>query len=136
MLTGKKWAARNLALVVVTLALCKAGGANHVASSEWFEAVSDSDLCRAVSQLSGGDRCGQLHRVQGDRDKDRCPPYQYKDDNGNCVDKPGTEHHHGHHEPESGEECWDECLCREGQYPSGGSCSPCSYEGTVCTPRR
>ena len=72
-------------------------------------------------------------------DKDGCRCYQHKDDDGNCKDDPGTSHHHGHYEPEPGEQCWVivECLCREGQSPSGNSCTPCSYSGedTVCSSR-
>ncbi len=64
--------------------------------------------------------------------EDRCPPYQHRDDNGHCVDDPGVQHHHGHYDPEPGEQCWVECLCHEGEYPSGNSCSPCSYVGMVC----
>jgi hypothetical protein len=54
--------------------------------------------------------------------------------NGKCVDKPGTIHHSGDYEPVAGEECWVECLCYEGQYPTGESCSPCSFVGMVCIP--
>ena len=68
------------------------------------------------------------------QEKDECEkahPWQHKV-NGECVDKPDVHHYHGDHSPESGEECWIECLCHKGQYPSGNSCSPCSYVGTVC----
>jgi hypothetical protein len=51
------------------------------------------------------------------------------------VDNPGTTRHHDHYDPQPGEECWLECLCEDGQYPSGNSCSPCEYVDTVCTPR-
>jgi hypothetical protein len=67
------------------------------------------------------------------QDQDTCKPWQYRDENGDCVDKPHAHHFHGeHHEAEAGEECWVECLCEEGQYPGGDSCAPCSFVGTVC----
>lgn len=82
-----------------------------------------------------------LHRVtkttdhqasQGQDDKNQCHPWQEKDKNDNCVDKPGVEHHHGHYEPQKGEKCWVECLCKEGESPADSSCAPCSYVGVVC----
>jgi len=67
------------------------------------------------------------------QDQDKCDPWQYRDQNGDCVDKPHTHHIHGeHHAPEAGEECWVECLCEQGQYPANDSCAPCSFVGTVC----
>ena len=71
-------------------------------------------------------------RLMAQNDQEKCKPWQYRDDDGDCVDKPDVIHHHGHYEPHSGEQCWVECLCRDGQYPGGDSCSPCSYEGIVC----
>jgi|SRR5579864_1172494 len=72
-------------------------------------------------------------------DKDGCRCYQHKDDDGNCKDDPGTIHEPADYEPEAGEECWriTKCLCREGLYPRGNSCAPCSYAGeeTVCRSR-
>ena len=67
------------------------------------------------------------------RDEDTCRPWQYKDRDGNCVDRPGTVHHPGNYAPRPGEQCWIECLCYEGEYPTGNSCSPCSFVGMVCT---
>lgn len=68
------------------------------------------------------------------QEEDKCEkahPWQHTVD-GKCVDKPNVTHYHGDHSPGSGEECWIECLCYEGQYPGNNSCSPCSYVGTVC----
>jgi hypothetical protein len=65
----------------------------------------------------------------------KCDPWQEWDpDRERCADKPGTTHHHGHYEPGSNEQCWDECLCEEGTSPGAQSCSPCSFQGTVCIP--
>ena len=67
------------------------------------------------------------------KDQDKCDPWQYRDENGDCVDKPHVHHFHGeHHDAEGGEECWVECLCEEAQSPAGDSCAPCSFVGTVC----
>jgi|ERR1700682_5974377 len=71
------------------------------------------------------------------QEQDECErqhPWQHKV-NGACVDKPGVVHYHGNHSPEAGERCWIECLCRRGEYPSGNTCGPCSYVGTVCLRR-
>jgi len=66
-------------------------------------------------------------------DRDRCDPWQYRDDNGDCVDRPHVHHHlHVHYEPDAGEQCWIECMCEEGTYPSGNDCGGCSFVGTVC----
>src|SRR5947207_2141087 len=65
------------------------------------------------------------------RDQDKCQPWQRRDKDGDCVDNPGTVHHGGNYVPGPGQQCWVECLCREGQYPSGSSCSPCSFVGMV-----
>jgi len=73
-------------------------------------------------------------RVMAQNDQDECHPWQYRDHNGNCVDRPHVIHHHPGYEPTGGEQCWMECLCQEGTYPSGNSCSQCSYVGTVCMP--
>lgn len=70
---------------------------------------------------------------QPQQGNDQCQPWQHKDENGNCVDNPNVVHHHGDYTPEPGETCWVECMCQEGEYPSGNSCSPCSYVGMVCT---
>jgi hypothetical protein len=66
--------------------------------------------------------------------QDDCKPWQHKNADGDCVDNPGVTRHHGHYEPSPAEQCWDECLCYEGEYPRGNSCSPCSFVGTVCMP--
>ncbi|HEV2960985.1 MAG TPA: hypothetical protein VG649_04105 [Candidatus Angelobacter sp.] len=72
-------------------------------------------------------------------DRNGCRCYQHKGDNGKCQDDPGVTHHGAQYDPQPGEECWviTLCLCREGQYPSGNSCAPCSYSGeeTVCRSR-
>jgi len=68
------------------------------------------------------------------KQKDECKPWQQKDKNDNCVDKPGAIHHGVDYAPSPGETCWVECLCREGLYPQGNSCSPCSKVGVVCIP--
>jgi hypothetical protein len=69
----------------------------------------------------------------GQSDQDKCDPWQYRDENGDCVDKPHVHHHyHAHYEPEAGEQCWVECMCEEGTYPGGDNCAPCSFVGTVC----
>jgi hypothetical protein len=66
-------------------------------------------------------------------EEDRCYPWQYRDDHGDCVDRPHVIHFHGEHHPsEAGEQCWIECLCEEGTYPSGNDCGACSFVGTVC----
>jgi hypothetical protein len=66
-------------------------------------------------------------------DQDRCYEWQYRDENGNCVDKQHVHHHyHTHYEPEGGEQCWIECMCEEGTSPSGDDCGACSFVGTVC----
>ena len=59
-------------------------------------------------------------------------PWQYKDSNGNCADKPNAEHRTHGHVPEGDETCWEvaKCLCRTGQYPGSQSCAPCSLTGT------
>jgi hypothetical protein len=62
---------------------------------------------------------------------EKAHPWQHKVD-GKCVDKPHVTHYHGDHNPGEGEECWIECLCYEGQAPSGNGCGSCSYVGTVC----
>jgi hypothetical protein len=69
--------------------------------------------------------------AQQQDDCEKAHPWQHKVD-GECVDKPGVTHYHGNHSPEPQEECWIECLCRQGELPSGNSCAPCSYVGTVC----
>ena len=62
-----------------------------------------------------------------------CYEWQYCDENGDCTDKPHVHHHyHVHYEPEGGEQCWIECMCQEGTYPSGNDCGACSFVGTVC----
>lgn len=62
-----------------------------------------------------------------------CHQWEYKDAQGVCRDKPGTLHCTDNC-PQRGYECWDWCLCREGQYPGSSSCAPCQYQYTVCTP--
>src|SRR5205085_1036066 len=62
---------------------------------------------------------------------EKAHPWQHKV-NGECVDKPHVAHYHGDHNPEPGEQCWIECLCRRGESPGAGSCGSCSYSGTVC----
>jgi hypothetical protein len=75
---------------------------------------------------------GQRPLTPVQQKEDECHPWQHKNQNGECVDDPGVEHHHGHYDQGPGEQCWVECLCEDGQYPSGNSCSPCSYVGMVC----
>jgi len=73
---------------------------------------------------------------QSQRDQDQCDPWQYRDENGDCVDKPHVHHYHAHtHMPESGEQCWVECLCERGTYPASDNCAPCEFVGTVCIGR-
>jgi hypothetical protein len=70
---------------------------------------------------------------RGQSDQNRCYPWQYRDDNGDCVDRPHVIHIQGErHQPETGEQCWIECMCEEGTYPSGNDCGACSFVGTVC----
>ena len=59
-------------------------------------------------------------------------PWQYKDSNGNCADKPNAEHHAHGQFPEGNEACWEvaNCLCRTGLYPGSQSCTPCSLTRT------
>jgi len=71
-----------------------------------------------------------INKIQPD--EERCQPWQYRDEDGHCKDRPGVHHHHGHYDPQPGETCWIECLCREGQAPSGNSCGSCSFVGMVC----
>ena len=71
-------------------------------------------------------------RLMAQDDQEECHPWQYRDRNGICQDKPHVIHHHGDYDPQLGEECWVECLCQEGLAPGGNGCSPCSYVGTVC----
>lgn len=61
-----------------------------------------------------------------------CQPWQYRDNNGNCVDRPEAQHHAHGHAPEAGEKCWEvtKCMCRIGTHPAAPSCAPCSYNGT------
>jgi hypothetical protein len=67
------------------------------------------------------------------KDQTECNPWQYRDHNGDCVDKPDVHHFHGHaHDPGSGEQCWVECLCEIGTFPGSDSCAPCEFVGTVC----
>jgi hypothetical protein len=61
-----------------------------------------------------------------------CPRWQYKDTNGYCVDRPNVFRPAIDYIPQAGEQCWAECLCKAGTYPSGNGCSPCSHVGTVC----
>src|SRR5258707_179814 len=69
----------------------------------------------------------------GRSDQDKCDPWQYRDENGDCVDRPHVHHHPDvHYEPAGSEQCWVECMCEEGSYPSGNDCGPCSFVGTVC----
>lgn len=68
-----------------------------------------------------------------DRNQNECDPWQYRDEDGDCVDKPDVHHFHGqHHDAGSAEQCWVECLCRIGTFPASDSCAPCEFVGTVC----
>ena len=72
----------------------------------------------------------------GNTDQDQCNEWQYRDENGDCVDKEHVHHHyHAHYDPEASEQCWIECMCEEGTSPSGDDCGPCSFVGTVCMDR-
>ena len=82
--------------------------------------------------LPFGSSAQSPQRLMAQNDQEECKPWQYRDDDGDCVDKPNVIHHQGDYEPHSGQQCWVECLCRDGQYPSGDNCSPCSYVGIVC----
>jgi hypothetical protein len=74
-----------------------------------------------------------LPGTRGQSDENRCYPWQYRDDNDECVDRPHVIHFHGeHHPPETGEQCWIECMCEGETYPSGNDCGACSFLGTVC----
>ena len=67
------------------------------------------------------------------KDQKECEPWQHRNANGDCVDRPHVHHYHGeHHAPDGGEECWVECLCEVGTYPTADTCAPCSFVGTVC----
>jgi hypothetical protein len=67
------------------------------------------------------------------RDQNECSPWQYRDKDGDCVDKPDVHHFHSqHHEAGSGEQCWVECLCEVGTFPASSTCAPCEFVGTVC----
>jgi hypothetical protein len=100
--------------------------------------------CDGIVQRCGSRSLAQRSSVQvssllmAQEKKDGCRPYQHRDENGRCVDDPGVTHHGEGYEPRPGEQCWVVmlCLCREGQYPSGESCSPCSTNGkeVVCKP--
>jgi hypothetical protein len=88
---------------------------------------------RQVRLLPDGNPPAHLAAAAYLYDEHKCRPWEEWDANAQrCVDKPHVNHYHGSHDPGGGEECWDECLCREGTYPGPNSCSPCSYEGTVC----
>jgi hypothetical protein len=91
---------------------------------------------QSVKPASGAQVCSRL-TAQGT--KDDCQPCQHKDRNDRCVDDSDCKHYPEGHEPGSDEQCWvvTKCLCREGEYPRGESCSPCSYAGkeVVCKPR-
>jgi hypothetical protein len=88
-----------------------------------------------LSHESGAEVPGcRTARQQQNPNENDCRPWQVKDQNGNCVDKPGTTHHPGHYDPKPGEQCWVECLCEDGQRPAADNCSPCSYQGMVCVP--
>ena len=81
--------------------------------------VRDKRASVSVAAVAQRDECEKAH------------PWQHTV-NGECVDKPHVTHYHGDHSPGPGEACWIECLCDEGESPSGNSCGPCSYMGTVC----
>ena|SRR2546423_574877 len=63
----------------------------------------------------------------------QCQEWQHKEGD-KCVDDPGVTHHPPGYTPGREEQCWVECLCREGEYPSNESCAPCSKVGMVCKP--
>src|SRR5213082_754589 len=71
-------------------------------------------------------------RLMAQDDQEECQRWQYRDRNGDCVDRRDTFRPSGDYHPHSGEQCWVECLCHEGQFPGGNGCSPCSYVGLVC----
>lgn len=89
-------------------------------------AVSQTAVARSAS-----DKAGDGIALQERQDKNECPEYQYKGNDGECHDKPGLTHPGHGHAPEPGEKCWDVCLCEEHLSPGPG-CPPCSYQDTVC----
>jgi len=96
--------------------------------------MSSHGVLIPCSARQGTGQASSSLMAQQQEKKDECKPWQMKDENGNCVDRPNTHHYHGHsHQPEPGETCWVECLCHDGERPSGNDCSPCSFVGTVCT---
>lgn len=70
---------------------------------------------------------------------DECHPWQHRDRDGDCVDDSGMTVHPGGYQGGPRQICWVRatCLCRSGEYPGRGTCSPCSQTGqqVVCIPR-
>jgi len=96
-----------IALCLSRPALAPAGDVGQILSASWAHQLH----LRPAIAFPGQEA---FTRVQ---DKDhQCAPYQHWDkDKGQCVDNPNVTHHHGHYDPQPGERCWVECLCREGQ---------------------
>jgi len=64
--------------------------------------------------------------------REKCRPWQHKDENDKCVDDVGAIHLGPGSSPPPGKQCWVECECRDGQSPGSGNCGSCSNIGIVC----